>query len=40
MVVVDEDTVVSGSGDNTLRVWRLSDGTCQRVMKGHTGALR
>jgi predicted NACHT family NTPase len=27
---------VSGSWDDTLRVWDISNGNCERVMKGHT----
>ena len=28
---------MTGSRDNTLRVWRLADGTCLRTFTGHTG---
>ena len=28
--------VVSGSRDETLRVWRVADGVCERVLEGHT----
>lgn len=30
-----EDTVVSGSYDNTVRVWRISDGKCRHELVGH-----
>lgn len=30
-----EDTVVSGSYDNTVRVWRISDGQCRHELVGH-----
>jgi len=26
---------MSGSGDNTVRLWRLADNTCANVLKGH-----
>ena len=32
--------VVSASGDETLRVWRLADGVCLRTLTGHSGGVR
>ena len=32
---LNETTIVSGSGDNTLRVWDLTNDT-SRVLNGHT----
>ena len=28
---------MTGSGDHTLRAWRLADGACLRTLTGHTG---
>lgn len=33
------DKVVSGSDDNTLRVWSVSRGQCVHVLTGHTGGV-
>jgi WD40 repeat protein len=33
----DGRRVVSGSEDNTLRVWDVDTGECVRVLKGHGG---
>ena len=30
------DTLVTGSYDHTVRVWRISTGECRRCLKGHT----
>ena len=30
-------TVVSGSVDKTVRLWRLADGALLRMLEGHTG---
>ena len=27
--------IVSGSFDNTLKVWRLADGSCEKTLQGH-----
>ena len=32
----DGGTLASGSADKTVRLWRLSDGTCTAVLEGHT----
>lgn len=32
----DNDRVVSGSSDKTVRVWSISSGACVREFKGHT----
>ena len=32
--------MVSGSEDKTLRVWRVADGACERVLEGHTDWVR
>jgi WD40 repeat protein len=32
--------IVSGSRDNTLRVWDSDTGDCLRVLEGHTAAVR
>ena len=36
MAVLDEQRVVSGSADNTLRVWDLRSGETIRTLEGHT----
>ncbi len=35
----DDDRLVSGSDDNTLRIWDLATGTCVRTLTGHTGGV-
>ena len=32
----DGQHIVSGSWDNTVRVWRLADGAAVRTLEGHT----
>ena len=32
----DGEKIVSGSGDNTLRIWTVHPPRCQCVMTGHT----
>ena len=38
-VAFDGTTIVSGSRDNTVRIWRAPYNTaeCERVIKGHSG---
>ena len=31
----DGKTLASGSSDNTVRIFNLEDGTCQKVLEGH-----
>ena len=33
------DHVISGSGDNTVRVWDTQTGTCQSILHGHTSRI-
>jgi WD40 repeat protein/serine/threonine protein kinase len=40
VAIRDEHQGVSGSWDNTLRVWDFSAGRCTRVLEGHTAAVR
>jgi len=35
----DGETIVTGSGDKTIRVWRAVDGSMVRTLTGHTGAV-
>ena len=39
VAVAGDHTIVSGSGDNTVRVWRLSDGELLRTLEGHTDSV-
>ena len=34
------DLVVSGSSDNTIRLWDIESGTCLRVLEGHEELVR
>jgi WD40 repeat protein len=36
LILMKNKYVVSGSCDNTIRVWDVSTGECAGVMKGHT----
>jgi WD40 repeat protein len=36
MAVLEDGRVVSGSVDDTLRIWNISTGGCERVLEGHT----
>eukprot|EP00042_Codosiga_hollandica_P037080 m.288615 g.288615 ORF g.288615 m.288615 type:complete len:470 (+) comp55048_c0_seq3:116-1525(+) len=36
----DQETLVSGSDDNTLRVWNVSTGECERVLTQHIDTVR
>lgn len=31
--------ILSGASDSTLRLWSLADGTCEKVLRGHKGAV-
>ena len=39
-VFPDGRRVVSGSGDNTLKVWDVATGKCLATLKGHSGNVR
>ncbi|HEX8999524.1 MAG TPA: TIR domain-containing protein, partial [Blastocatellia bacterium] len=39
-VTPDGQCVISGSYDNTVRVWELDSGRCLATLKGHTGLVR
>ena len=36
VVNISDDIVVSGSDDDTLRVWNIKTGKCLKVLEGHT----
>jgi WD40 repeat protein len=36
----DGNYIVSGSADNTIRVWDYKSGDCLRILEGHTGTVR
>ena len=40
VIALPNDCVVSGSWDNTLKVWDASNGECLRTLTGHTGFVR
>jgi WD40 repeat protein len=35
-VTADQQRVVSGSGDNSIKVWNLATGLCERTLEGHS----
>jgi len=39
-VAVDFEKVISGSQDNTIRVWELEGWTCRMTLEGHTAVVR
>ncbi|MGA7075900.1 MAG: hypothetical protein WBZ42_05060, partial [Halobacteriota archaeon] len=38
-ITPDGRRAVSGSYDNTVRVWDVETGKCKRVLEGHTGTI-
>ena len=36
VAVLPDGRVVSGSEDNTVRIWNPSSGECERVLEGHS----
>lgn len=40
MVVVGEDQLVSGGCDRDMRLWDLTTGKCEQVLRGHTSTVR
>ena len=40
LVYLDNNTLASGSSDNTVRVWDLATATLRDTLKGHSGAVR
>lgn len=39
-IVLPNGQLVSGSSDDTMRVWDVGRGTCTHTLEGHTGAVR
>jgi len=39
MLQVDEDKVISGSYDKTLKVWDIKTGQCRMTLRGHSAAV-
>lgn len=37
LTTIDENTIASGSSDNTIRLWEISSGNCFQTFTGHTG---
>jgi WD40 repeat protein len=40
LVLGDGKTLCSGSLDKTIRVWNVEQGTCMKILEGHTGNIR
>ena len=40
VAALSNDSVVSGSRDNTLKVWDALSGECLQTLRGHTGRVR
>jgi WD40 repeat protein len=36
IAVLPDGRIVSGSGDNTLRIWNSTSGECEVVLEGHS----
>jgi WD40 repeat protein len=34
------DDIVSGPGDNTIKIWDSNDGSIKLILTGHTGSVR
>ena len=37
MAVLPDGRIVSGSRDETLRIWNSTSGECEVVLEGHSG---
>ena len=40
IAVSADGRIVSGSDDNTVRIWNATTGECERVLEGHTGGVK
>jgi hypothetical protein len=40
LLLLPDDLMVTASRDGVLQLWRVSDGACLRVMRGHAAAVR
>ena len=36
MAVLPDGRIVSGSGDNALRIWNITSGECEVLLEGHS----
>lgn len=36
----DDSTLASGSLDNTIHIWNMSNGICTAVLRGHTSLVK
>lgn len=34
-----DQCIMTGSGDKTIRIWSLSDGSCLKTFEGHTASV-
>ena len=38
-VFVKDNLIISGSGDNTIKIWDMNTGECLKTLKGHTNCV-
>ena len=39
-VFIKDNLIISGSYDNTIRIWDINTGNCLKVLEGHTDWIR
>jgi WD40 repeat protein len=35
-VAIDKETIISGSGDKTIKIWNRKTGECMKTLEGHS----
>ena len=40
LAILPNGDLVSGSCDNTIKIWNVEDGSVKRTLNGHTGSIR